>query len=111
MGVYIKDIEMPKHCLACELRMWDERAREYYCPFDSGVPLLRVGILNNCPLIEVPEPHGRLIDADKLFDDEKLCYGVMCEECQFLYDTENILECCKVERMIKDAPTVIEGSE
>ena len=23
--------------------------------------------LNNCPLVEVPTPHGRLIDAEKLF--------------------------------------------
>ena len=30
----------------------------------------------NCPLIEVPEPHGRLIDADALVEDLKR----QCEE-------------------------------
>ena len=46
----------------------------------------------------IPEPHGRLIDGDEL--SKKLC-----ETTIFIKDGEVF------QRMIKDAPTVIEGSE
>lgn len=110
MSIYIKGMEMPKDCTECTLSYFDK----------FGYPHCSITRLiisygktkDDCPLIEVPESHGRLIDGDKLFDDEKLCYGVACEECQFLYETENFLEsCCKVERMIYNAPTVIERSK
>ena len=65
MGVYIKGMEMPKNCLECEIRSYDANAQEEYCPF-SEIVCLSIGIQDNCPLVEVPEPHGRLVDADKL---------------------------------------------
>lgn len=106
MGVYIKGLELPKGCYECPLMDGE------YGDCKAGATGLYDPYMEDCPLIEVPEPHGRLIDGDKLFDDEKLCYGVECEECQFLYKTENFLEsCCKVEHMIYNALTVIEGSK
>ena len=66
-------MEMPKNCLACKLRgdgsdskyIWD-------CPF-TGFEYTReegeTGRLDECPLVEFPEKHGRLIDADKLMRD------------------------------------------
>ena len=63
MGVYIKGMEMPKNCFECEIRAYDANAGEEFCPF-SQIVCLSIGIQDNCPLVEVPEPHGRLIDAD-----------------------------------------------
>lgn len=48
--------------------------------------------------VGIPEPHGRLIDADGL--SKKLCKTTI-----FIKDGEVF------QRMISDAPTVIEGSE
>lgn len=51
MSVLIKGMEMPERCESC--------------PFeDFGGCMFRV-TRSECPLIEVPTPHGRLIDADE----------------------------------------------
>ena len=59
MNVIIKGMEMPKNCDECG---FEHRA---YCFLVDTV------IESNdrpdwCPLVEVPTPHGRLIDADAL---------------------------------------------
>lgn len=78
MSVLIKGMEMPKNCSECRLlegdswdglchgaRKWlddDDFFSWYQYPegdIDASKPV-------NCPLIEVPTPHGRLVDADKL---------------------------------------------
>ena len=54
MSILIKGMEMQKNCGWCPLR---------------GSCVHRIYMEcrpEDCPLIEVPEPHGRLIDADKL---------------------------------------------
>ena len=68
MSVLVKGMEMPKNCLTCKLRgdgsdskyIWD-------CPF-TGFEYTReegeTGRLDECPHVEVPVPHGDLIDID-----------------------------------------------
>ena len=51
------------------------------------------------PLIEVPTPHGSLVDATELLRDSE---GIILET---IDDHE------EVEEMIKDTPTVIEAEE
>jgi len=50
MSVLIKDREMPKNCAGCFLRVGQCSKRIYM----ENRP-------SDCPLIEIPEPHGRLI--------------------------------------------------
>ena len=65
MGVYIKGMKMPKNCIECPFsdhEAWclipgDPKMR-YYCPKEE--------ISEHCPLVEVSESHGRLIDADEI---------------------------------------------
>lgn len=65
MDVLIKDMDMPKNCKECPFsdhEAWclipgDWRKR-YYCPDNE--------VSDDCPLVGVPTPHGRLIDADEL---------------------------------------------
>lgn len=68
MGVYIKGMEMPQNCKSCN--------------FYNGLGCKATGRMfamfynvatrrNDCPLTEVPEPHGRLIDADALCASHK----------------------------------------
>lgn len=66
MSILIKGMEMPNSCGNCPLRRSNENrvwcsviggyidfSKEYDCRRDD------------CPIIEIPTPHGRLIDADK----------------------------------------------
>ena len=70
MSVLIKGMEMPKSCLECKIKSWDEDG-DYICPF-SEVVCLNIGRQYDCPLIEVPD-HGRLIDADEEIEVWDVC--------------------------------------
>lgn len=73
MSVLIKGMEMPKNCAECEFHQ-------------SGYPdwcdlSIRARDIHNteirqewCPLVEVPTPHGRLIDADELYEKISLLF-------------------------------------
>lgn len=65
MSILIKGMEMPKSCLDCILATFDYEDGERYCPFTNTV-CLNIGRQKDCPLIEVPTPHGDLIDRDEL---------------------------------------------
>lgn len=59
MSILIKGIEMPKNCFDCEI---------------FGLCSLKDRLEHiedrnpDCPLVEIPRPHGRMIDADALFE-------------------------------------------
>ena len=55
MSVIVKGMEMPERCGACFLRVGGCKQRIYM----EQRP-------KYCPLVEIPTPHGRLIDADEL---------------------------------------------
>ena len=66
MGIYIKSMEMPKCCARCELCQ-----DEMYCNVTGlcvEFSTMYDKRMDNCPLTEVSEPHGRLIDADACID-------------------------------------------
>lgn len=74
---YIVPGDIPKNCIACpcgyetEGAFRDEcsvLAREYEKDADAVRP-------NWCPLVEIEEPHGRLIDANKLEKGFKRAIG------------------------------------
>lgn len=74
MRVLIKGMDMPKCCADCPLN--DEYDDCGALDTDYYTEGKYTGRLPNCPLVEVPTPHGRLIDADELmkvikeYDDE-----------------------------------------
>lgn len=68
MSVLIKGMEMPKSCFNCKMmvaKAVNEIEIMKYCCFLRKTAL-GVNRRKDCPLIEVPTPHGRLIDADAL---------------------------------------------
>lgn len=98
MGIYIKGMEMPKSCLECPLN--GESACKAFTTIEPWTfkDDERAAF---CPLTEVPEPHGRLIDADKfefipLKEDEV---------------KGRIIGYLLTKERIDQAPTVIERSE
>ena len=60
MSVLIKGMKMPEDCFSCPLK------EEGFCNITNAY----AGEINernsDCPLVEIPETHGRLIDADEL---------------------------------------------
>lgn len=68
MSILIKGMKMPRNCLECEMKAWKDDLDGYVCPF-SRIICPSIGRQDNCPLVELPEKHGRLIDADKIIKD------------------------------------------
>ena len=102
MGVYIKGMKMP------DLKENQKTKMELFN--DNGV--MRIGIMTggySCcehwthyAITEVPEPHGRLIDADALVE---MAYEEEKDDVTFSVDSAEELEILFDD----DAPTVIEA--
>ena len=115
MGVYIKGMdltEIEKLVLTKNVQMifsWTSNMKltaKTRIESDSGI----VSYSKEFDVVEVPEPHGRLIDADKLYSVIKrhhdLFNGATIASDKARRD-ENLQVMCD----IVDAPTVIEAEE
>lgn len=99
MSILIKNMKMPKDCLHCGL----------HCGFCDGEiycnVLYRYVEFDNesrdeeCPMVEIKEPHGRLIDAEAFSSQFHKDTGRL-----HLITTHGFVSEC-----IDDAPTVIEA--
>ena len=64
MSVMIKGMNFPKNCMECDLH-FIARGLDNECIFSNDtVDDCTERRLYRCPLVEIPTPHGRLIDAD-----------------------------------------------
>ena len=122
MGFYV-NLEMPKDCPMCPFAHYDMFNIVTGCDITSGK---RWAVKNDkdyaesstrpdwCPLIEVPEPHGRLIAADalhKLFEDQWHYLQVLdWNENPTAEAMQSGINWC-INTMHDDAPTVIPASE
>lgn len=106
MSIIIKGMEMPKNCQDCALYIegacYAKGYRDYRSIMDTAKP-------DDCPLVELPEKHGRLVDADKLAD-------LLSKEKEKVVGEGNLFLCFAVGfawGFIAKEPTVIEaeGSE
>lgn len=107
MSVLVKDMKKPKLCY----EIIDGEPKR--CPFvdadDDCVILRKKGIwtgqtwaeqYSKCPLVEVPESHGRLIDADEIIKEmDKMNVGGVVFETAVDY----------VKLIVNDATTIIEA--
>ena len=92
MSILIKGMDMPETCTMCWLSpicpVWVKEVSRHK-GYDYRLP--------DCPLVEVPTPHGRLIDADELIIFEAHVDGA-----------QNGLRFVPAE-FIEAAPTIIEA--
>ncbi len=69
MSVLIKQFKFPKCCYSCPISDYSD---ELYCNLvDSVVTEFVTRRHPDCPLVDVPTPHGDLIDRQKLLEDNK----------------------------------------
>lgn len=95
MGVYVKDLDMPSNCVECKLPY-------EICGYSYRTDIrLRHERHENCPLVEVKEPHGDLVDRDAIlsFIDAGHLSNLATKSWN---DTE-------VVDMLESRPTVIEA--
>ena len=106
MSILIKGLIMPSCCDGCTFSDWSNLHQTACCKLHDYAPCFadhsREYVDKRaefCPLVEIPEPHGRLIDADKM------CADLVTVDPQY----ETMIEWCI--QVTNAQPTVIEGSE
>ena len=105
MSVLIKGMEMPKNCWLCPLSVLYTKPREMLFCRITKEEVLRNKVDGNCPIVEVPTPHGKLIDAEALKEiefcglqaDKKIIYQMGWNDA--------------IEAIAKNAPTIIQAEE
>ena len=119
MGVYIKNMEMPKSCGYCP--MLDDYGDYPVCNLTKeqrgyNFPVA-VKRMDKCPLIPVP-PHGRLIDADAFAAEMKKRQEEAGKWLREAKDHETAVRAdavlsflCEVKLTLDAVPTVLEAEE
>ena len=99
MSVLIKGMKMPKDCVSCR---WHAR-------WGCEITHLVTNIAQGCPLVEVPTPHGRLIDADEL---HKAMYHRAFEtDGDTMWQSGCWVRYRAIEQTQDSQPTIIEAEE
>ena len=98
MSILIKGMKMPESCSRCELvGDGSDAVFSWSCPFVGEIykiGRLTKGRLDDCPLVEIPTPHGRLIDGDALIA---------------AYDAQHEGVAGRARKLMEEAPTIIEA--
>lgn len=89
MSVLIKGMQIPENCAECPVALSGK-----YCRINKTNATIRVLPIrpDHCPLVELPDHHGRLIDADALAADSLKdgAYGYVGTK--EIYDAYTIVE-------------------
>lgn len=105
MSVLVKNMTIPEDCRECRLMEYHCSTGETWCAPADGIlaedfgPIPFDGRPEWCSLVEIPEKHGRLIDADELmaiFSDRlgrvAERYGIDSSEAGILVGAMKLLE-------------------
>ena len=108
MSVLIKGMEMPSSCNDCLFGHWSNLYQAVFCEllnfkdYPADYTGYKAKRLDKCPLVDVPTPHGALIDRDAL---RNAVYRHLC-----IKGEENLLPAEKsVFGNIIKAPAIIEA--
>lgn len=104
MSVVIRGMGIPKTCGDCPCY----ETEEGFCRVTyDDVSCLQISKQGNCPLVELPAQHGRLIDAYELTIEI-----LKLQKYRFsIEDSEIFVSRKAVMQAISDNPTVIEAEE
>ena len=109
MGVYIKGMEMPKNCMSCPFPSVGVDWYYCYCPGVDGKAYdfeQSNTVPDDCPLVALPDKHGRLVDADALIEFIDNRYDVTWKD-----DYEGGIKdaCTDILEKIDTMPTIVEA--
>jgi len=103
MSVIIKNMEVPQYCGACHVGFCKQIGCELYIGFDDYATSRHP----DCPISNIPTPHGRLGDLDELYNHLNEWY--LTHEHGFS-ETEKIYIRAMLSG-VEDSPTVVPASE
>lgn len=74
MSIIIKGIDMPEDCFECPCFSGEFIVCNVV---DKDLSVFHA-LHKDCPLVEIPTPHGRIVDYDRIFKD---CTDLTSAEC------------------------------
>lgn len=85
MSVFIKDMDLPFDCSSCDFcKIVDGW---YYCSRTKHKISVYCGSRQrDCPIINIPIPHGDLIDRNELLDEVNLVYPYNSPDYSIVWD-------------------------
>lgn len=104
MSILIRsNVHLPRSCRKCPFNGGD------WCIASEKVRIGKHGNVNehrhpDCPLVEIPTPHGRLIDADEIF-----CKIDGIKGWDYGDESDMAISAAEALSAIDDSPTVIEA--
>ena len=96
-SIIVKGMKMPSNCAHCICANDDTR---YCAAAHEYIPML--GKPDFCPLVALPDKHGRLVDADALIRDH------FSPEHRIALSEANK---AWMRKIINDAPTIVEAED
>lgn len=109
MSILIKGMDMPKDCEDCRFGFYREGDSAPVCYLTKHIIIRKKAEErhNDCPLVEIPTPHGRLIDEN---DVKAKCVNEVFDRMGTIAITESFFDDEWADD-ICDVPTVIESEE
>lgn len=90
MSVIVKGMDMPSSCRVCRFSYFVV-GKEMNCGISFSRVTAPYGFRNSdCPLVEIPTPHGRLIDANEV-KGKMLKYGFKAPDMTVTEFVEDVL--------------------
>lgn len=106
MDILIKNMEMPKCCYETDGQVVKPCDFLEVCRRKWGVNINALDIHSEaCPLVALPEHHGRLIDADALIEKTRMWSLVRGDE-YFELRVNNAI----VKELLDAVPTIVEAN-
>ena len=106
MSVLIKGMEMPKSSRVCPFAVmagdWEKE-----CIVGGRYEWNPGRVCKDCPLVEVPTPHGRLIDANQLL--EAMYHRAFEEDGDTMWKSGCWVRYRAIEKVQDAMPTIIEA--
>lgn len=112
MAIYIKNAKLPNNCYECPFNQGGDcygGRIKYIMDIDDNEELYHTTRHPQCPLIEISEPHGRLIDECQIVEAVDKYKNYISLKVDFSF-FETMVECIKMVIRLT-VPTVIDRSE
>lgn len=114
MDVLIKGMKMPKGCITCMFKFESLFNRTMWCewlddPLGDYTKCDEEWRHPDCPLVEVPTPHGSLKDTDELKDWIEAWFTM--HRSYHPYSRSNLIPTTEIVDIIDRLPTIIEAEE
>lgn len=113
MSIIVNGMKMPEDCHECPFENYHSDIGQTVCM--ASLRVLATGFKTisfdgrhcSCPLVALPDKHGRLVDVNEIIVSQEECNNTSsCQECRMR------VSCCEdIKDVLEKASTIIEAED